>query len=58
MFINLTARKPNGDFYITSSDVLLDQGVPADKVRYEIYKKALGLNAEGFEVKIDEREEV
>lgn len=25
MFVNLTCRKPNGDFYITSSDVERDK---------------------------------
>lgn len=52
-FYNLTCRKPNGDFYITSSDVVKDSrpnlshaGVIAALMQIAAIKVAEGFNVE------------
>ena len=57
MFINLTARKPNGDFYITSSEVIRDT-FPVEltdaEVREILEERARVLTREGWNVELEE----
>ena len=57
MFINLTARKANGDFYITSSEVIKDT-FPVElsdlAVRELLEERARVLAREGWTVTLDE----
>lgn len=46
MFINFTARKANGDFYITSSDVELDKHAELNEYNIRLYM--MGLAQEYF----------
>lgn len=56
MFINLTARKPNGDFYITSSEVIAESfpHLTALEIRELIEERARVLAANGWEVDLAE----
>ena len=56
MFINLTARKPNGDFYITSSEVVKEAFPQMTKleVRERLENHARFLRQEGWEVELTE----
>ena len=58
MFINLTARKPNGDFYITSSEVIRDTFAPIElsdlQVRELLEERARVLTANGWTVTVAE----
>lgn len=57
MFINLTARKDNGDFYITSSEVIKDT-FPSElsdaQVRELLEERARVLTREGWKVELSE----
>ena len=57
MFINLTARKPNGDFYITSSEVIRDTfpvELSDEQVRELLDERARVLTREGWTVELKE----
>ena len=58
MFMNLTARKPNGDFYITSSEVI-QEGFPNltdAEVRELLEERARVLTREGWTVELADEE--
>ena len=58
MFINLTARKANGDFYITSSEVI-QEGFPNltdAEVRELLEERARVLTREGWTVELADEE--
>ena len=58
MFINLTARKPNGDLYITSSEVI-QEGFPNltdAEVRELLEERARVLTREGWTVELADEE--
>lgn len=54
MFINLTARKPNGDFYITSSEVEQEKHPQLDDFNMRLYMLGLANEyfARGFNVEL------
>lgn len=56
MFINLTARKANGDFYITSSEVIRDTFAPIEltdqQVRELLEERARVLTRQGWTVEL------
>lgn len=55
MFINLTCRKPNGDFYITSSEVELEkfsEALNEFNVRMWMVSKAIEMFADGWNVEL------
>jgi len=56
MFINLTARKPNGDFIITSSEVEMERDRALNEFNIRLYMKmkADALTAQGWTVTLDE----
>lgn len=57
MFINLTARKPNGDFYITSSEVIRDTFpvvLTDEQVREILEERAIALREVGWTVELVE----
>jgi hypothetical protein len=61
MFINLTARKDNGDFYITSSEVIRDSFpvlLTDEQVRELLEERAHALRQVGWSVEIKEEEAV
>lgn len=51
-FYNLTCRKANGDFMVTSSEVLIDKGCPADIVVTELLNIAADYIEQGFDVEL------
>lgn len=55
-FINLRCTKPNGDFYITSSEVLLDKGIPEDQIMLAITNSAVAYATAGWNVEITQEE--
>ena len=57
MFINLTARKANGDFYVTSSEVIRDTfpvELSDEQVRELLDERACVLTREGWTVELKE----
>lgn len=60
MFINLTARKANGDFYVTSSEVIKDSfpTLANFEVRELLAERARILTADGWTVDLTEDQEV
>ena len=54
MFINLTARKANGDFYITSSEVEMEKHPQLDESGIRLYMMGLAHEyfAEGWNVEL------
>ena len=54
MFVNLAARKPNGDFYITSTDVIKDHSPQYSDVDavMEIMKLANTYFANGYNIEL------
>lgn len=57
MFINLTARKANGDFYITSSEVIRDTFpvvLTDEQVRELLEERAIALRRVGWTVELVE----
>lgn len=56
MFINLTARKANGDFHITSSDVFKDSfpNLTDSEVRAALERRARVLTKLGWTVELKE----
>ena len=54
MFINLTARKANGDFYVTSSEVEQEKHPQLDKFTMRLYMLGLANEyfAKGFNVEL------
>ena len=57
MFINLTARKANGDFYITSSEVIRDTFpvvLTDEQVRELLEERATALRRVGWTVELVE----
>ena len=59
MFINFTARKANGDFYITSSDVFKEQNPHLDDagIRFELMCLVGNYVAQGYDIEITQTEE-
>lgn len=59
MFINLTARKDNGDFYITSSDVVQEAYPDLNDAAVERYliARAREYFMNGWNVELTQREE-
>ena len=58
MFINLTARKDNGDFYITSSEVVQDRHPEAtyDEVLAYLVGQAHSMLERGYNVELKQVE--
>ena len=54
MYINLSARKSNGDFIVTSTAVLQDYGVPDNELRCTIEEMAKDYKAQGYDVELIE----
>jgi hypothetical protein len=54
MYINLSARKSNGDFIVTSTAVLQDYGVPDHELRCTIEEMAKDYKAQGYDVELIE----
>jgi hypothetical protein len=54
MYINLSARKANGDFIVTSTAVLQDHGVPYHDLRRTIEEMAKDYKAQGYDVELIE----
>lgn len=59
MFINLIARKDNGDFYITSSEVVgeLYPELPEIAVKRYLVARAQEYFNDGWDVELTQREE-
>lgn len=55
-FYNLSCRKPNGDFMVTSSEVLIDKGCPADIVVTELLNIAADYIADGYDVELTQND--
>ena len=59
MFINLTCRKDNGDFYITSSDVVQEKHPTAtyDELLAYLVGQAHSMLERGWNVELTQRSE-
>jgi len=57
MFINLTARKDNGDFYVTSSEVQMERYPELNETNIRLYMVGLAQEyfAKGFDVNLTQR---
>ena len=57
MFINLTARKANGDFYVTSSEVEQEKYPQLDESNIRLYMLGLAHEyfAKGFDVNLTQK---
>lgn len=51
-FYNLTCRKANGDFMVTSSEVLIDKGCPAEIVLTELLNIAADYAEQGYNIEL------
>ena len=58
MFINLTCRKNNGDFYVTSSEVEMDKHSELNESNVRLYMVGLAQEyfAKGFNVHLTQEE--
>lgn len=58
MFINLTCRKANGDFYVTSSEVEMEKYPQLDDAGVRLYMIGLAHEyfAKGFNVELTQGE--
>ena len=57
MFINLTARKANGDFYVTSSEVEMEKYPQLTESDIRLYMVGLAQEyfAKGFDVNLTQK---
>ena len=55
-FINLRCTKANGDFYVTSSLVLADKGIPEDQIMLAITNSAVAYANAGYNVEITQED--
>ena len=53
-FYNLTCRKSNGDFMVTSSEILIDKGCPAEIVVTELLNIAADYIEQGYDVELNQ----